>query len=127
LSITKQHLLHETDVAALLGHEGQRGGHVATHRVAGHRDASGVQAVGGAVCDDPPGDRVILLDGDGIARFGRQVVLGKYDGGSGADGQFAHQAVVGVGAAEHPARTMNVNDHRQRPGRAGRPDDAGAY
>lgn len=119
----EEHLLDQGDVAAVLRHQGERGGHVAADGVADHRDTGGVQALGRALGDDPLGHCVVLLDGDGVAGLGREVVLGEDDSGLCADRQFAHQAVVGVGVAEDPARAMDVDDHRERAGGAGGADD----
>lgn len=122
----EEHLLHQGYVPALLGHQRQRGGHVAADRVPGDRDAGGVEVLGGAVGDDPAGDGVVLLDGNGVPGLGRQVVLGEDDGGAGAGGEFADQAVVRVGVAEDPkAGAVEVEDHRQGVGGTGGADDPG--
>ena len=119
--------MHEAHVAALVRHQRQRGGHVAADRVAGDGDAVGVELVGGALAHDPLGGRVPLLDRDGIARFGRAVVLDEHDSGAGADGELADESVVRVGVAEHPAAAVHVEDHRQRPGGVRGPDDPHAH
>jgi hypothetical protein len=41
----EEHLLHEADVAALLGQQGERRGHVAADRIAGDRDAGRVEVL----------------------------------------------------------------------------------
>lgn len=94
----EQHLPEQLDAPALLGHQRQRGGHVATHAVTGHRDAGGVQALARAVGGHPVGDRVVLLDRDRIAGLGREVVLGEDHGGVRADGEFADEAGEGLAA-----------------------------
>ena len=108
-------------------HERERGGHVAADRVAGDRDAVGVELVGGALAHDPLGGRVPLLDRDGIARFGRAVVFDEHDGGAGADCELADESVVRVGVAEHPAAAVHVEDHWQRPDGVRGPDDPHAH
>jgi hypothetical protein len=46
-----------------------------------------------------------------VARSGDAVVvLDEDDGGVHADGEVAHQAVVGAGVAEHPAAAVDVED-----------------
>jgi hypothetical protein len=45
--------VHERHVAALLGQERQRGGHVPADRLPGDRHAAGIQALGGTFANDP--------------------------------------------------------------------------
>ena len=77
--------------------------------------------------DDPLRGGVALLDRDGVARFGRAVVLDEDDRGAGADGKLADEPVVRVGVAEHPAAAVHVEDRGQRARGIGRPDDADAH
>jgi hypothetical protein len=67
--------------------------------------------VRGALADDPAGGRVALLDRDRVARLRRAVVLDEHDRGPGADGELAHEPVMGAGVAEHPAAAVDVQDH----------------
>jgi len=82
-------VLHERDVAALLGHQGQRGRHVAADRVAGDGDPGGVEPVRVTVVDDPARRGVALLDRGRVARLGRPVVLREHHRGVRADGEVA--------------------------------------
>jgi hypothetical protein len=103
----EEHLRGELRGAAVLGHQRQRGGHVAADRVAGDGDAARVEALAGAVCLDPAGGGVVLLDRDRVTRLGGAVVLGEDDGGAGADGELTDEAVVGVGVPKtQPAPWM---------------------
>ncbi|GAA2940964.1 hypothetical protein GCM10010518_30120 [Kitasatospora cinereorecta] len=115
----------EGDVAALLGQQGQDRRHVAADGVPGHGQPCRVEPVGRALGGDPAGDRVALLHGHRMASLGGQVVLGEDDGGPGSDGQLPHEAVVGVGVAEHPAGSVDVEHDGQWPVHAHRPGDAG--
>ena len=69
---------------------------------------------------DPLGDRVGLLDRGRVLRFGRETVVREHHRSVRADRELADQPVVGVCVAEHPARAVNVDDHRQRSGGAAR-------
>ncbi len=81
-----QRLLDECDVALFLGHEGQRGRHVAAHRFACNCHAAGIQPFGGAVACDPLGGCVALLDRDRVLGFWRVGVLHERQCRTGADG-----------------------------------------
>ncbi len=120
----EEHLLHEVDVAALLGQQGERRGHVAADRVAGDRDASRVEVLLRAVLGDPGGDGVGFLDRGGVPGLRREAVVREHHGCAGADRELADQPVVGVSVAEHPARAVDVDDDRQRAGRVARAQDA---
>jgi hypothetical protein len=72
---------------------------------------------------DPAGDGIVLLDRDGVASLGGQVVFGEDDGCAGARREFPHEAVVGMGVAEDPAGAVDVEDDRQGASGAGRLDD----
>ena len=87
-------------------------------------EAARVEAFGGAFVGDPLRDRVALLERNGVAGFRRAVVFGEDDGGPDADGELADESVVRVRVAHDPATAMDVEEDRQRSGRAGRPDDA---
>jgi hypothetical protein len=99
----EEQLRDEMDVATLLGHQGRRGGHVAADRVASDDEPARVEALSGAFFADPLRDGVALLDRDRVVGFGREAVLGEDDCGARADRQLAHDPVVGVSVAEHPA------------------------
>ena len=62
--------MHEGDLAALLGQDRQRRGHVAADRVAGDRESGGVEAFGRALLGDPQRGGVGLLDGQRVAGLG---------------------------------------------------------
>jgi hypothetical protein len=55
--------------------------------------------------------------------LGREAVLREHSGRSGADRDFADKPVVGPGVAEDPACSVDVQDHRERPGGSGRTYD----
>jgi hypothetical protein len=119
--------VHEADVAAVVGHERDRGGHAAADGVPGDRHALRVEPVGGPLAHDPAGGGVALLDRHGVLRFGRAVVLDEGDGRAGSGRQLADEPVVGAGVAEHPAAAVHVEDHGQRAFGALGPDDADAH
>jgi hypothetical protein len=89
----------------------------------GDGETGRVEPLGIAVLDDPPRDGVALLDRHRIAHFRRAVVFGEDDRGADADRELADEPVVGVRVTEHPARTVDVEDHGQRSRRAAWLDD----
>jgi hypothetical protein len=91
-----QRLVHEGHITALLGHEGQRRGHVAADGITHAGQTGGIQP--------------FLLD--------------EHHRGIRPDGQLAHQAVVGAGIADDPAAAVHVEDDRQRALAADGFDDA---
>src|SRR4051812_43019950 len=95
-------------------------------RVAGDRHPLRVEAMGGALADDPARRGVALLDRDRVAGLGRAVVLDERERRAGPAGQLAHQPVVRAGVPEHPTAAVHVQDHRERALGAGRAHDAHA-
>ncbi len=76
---------------------------------------------------DPARDGVVLLDRDRIARLRGTAVLGEHDRRFSADSKLADEPVMRERVAEHPAGTVQVDDHRQRSGRPARLDDPDAH
>ena len=109
-----QRLVHEGDVAALLGQDGERGGHVAADRVAGDRQACVVEPSVSPSLHDPLRRGVGLLDRDRVLGFGGSVVLDEHNCGVRTDGQFADETIVGAGVAEDPAAAVDVQDRREQ-------------
>jgi hypothetical protein len=76
-----------------------------------------------AALHDPGGGSVDLLEGDRVARLGREAVVDEDDRGLRTEGQLAGQSAVGVAVAEDPAGAVGVQHDRQRCRDAGRAED----
>jgi hypothetical protein len=73
-----------------------------------------------AVFDDPRRGGVRLLDLHRVLRFWGTVIMREHDCGLGADREVAHEQVVSLRAAQHPAGAVCVEDDGKRPGDTGR-------
>ena len=67
-----------------------------------------------------------LLDGDGMPRLGRPVVLDEHHGSVHSRRDLANKTVVGAGVAEDPASPVDEEHGRERATRTDRLHDANA-
>jgi hypothetical protein len=118
--------VHEAHVAALVGHERDRGRHAAADRVAGDRHPLGSSPFA-APSRRSTGRSRSPARSPRVAGLGRAVVLDERERGAGAAGQLAHEPVMRARVAEHPPAAVHVQDHRQRALDALGPHDADAH
>ncbi|HEX6553856.1 MAG TPA: hypothetical protein VF026_13905 [Ktedonobacteraceae bacterium] len=109
---------------ALPGQERDHRSHVAPDAVASHGETLGIQAMLLPAPGDPPHRHIALLEGRRVADLGAEPVHREHDSGPGSDGEFAHQPVMRLRAAEHPPGPVDVHDNRQRSLRVLWPQDA---
>src|SRR5229473_4268931 len=120
----EQQLEPDVRFPALPGEPRDHRGHVAPDAVASHSQALCVQAMFPPAPGDPPRHHVALLEGCRVAGLRTEPVHREHDGGPGSDGEFAHQPVMRLRAAEYPPGTVDVHDDRQRSLRVLGPQDA---
>ena len=106
-----QHLVADLGAAAVLGHERQRRGHVAAHRVAGHRDPAAVRAELFGVARHPLQHGIGLIELRGEARLGQGRVLDEHADLAGADHQIPQQTLMVLEIPDDPDAAVNEQQH----------------
>lgn len=109
----EQHLLIDGRTAAFLGKQRHHRRHVAADAIACDREPGGVDLELLGMLGDIFGRSISLLDGNGIAGFRRALVVDEDDSGIGAVGDLAHQPVMRIRIAQHPAAAMEIENDRQ--------------